>query len=351
MKILIAGFGSIGRRHFRNLLAIGERDIVFFRSKRSTLPDGEIANFPIETDLQAALDHRPDAVIIANPTALHLDVAIPAAEQGCHLFIEKPISHSLDRLDELQAALARGGGEVFTAFQFRFHPGLAIIKNLMIDHRSLFPHSKSPVVVSQTSAIRNQSSVIGRPLSVRVHWGEYLPGWHPWEDYRKGYSARADLGGGVVLTLCHPLDYLRWFFGDVDSLWAFTGANSGLELDVEDTAEIGLHFKDRVIGSVHLDYVQRPPVHRLEIIGSEGTIRWDNANGSVWVYLGDSMIETYPVPPKFGRNDLFLSEMSHFLEVVRGQAEPLCTLDDGIWALKLALAVHGSANEGQLITW
>ena len=128
MKFLIAGFGSIGRRHFRNLLALGERDIVFLRSQRSTLPDDEIAEFSVETEIAAALAHRPDAVIIANPTALHLDVAIPAAEQGCHLFIEKPVSHSLARIDELQAALVCGGGKAFMAFQYRFHPGLQRIQ-------------------------------------------------------------------------------------------------------------------------------------------------------------------------------------------------------------------------------
>jgi len=77
MKFLIAGFGSIGRRHLRNLLALGERDILLLRSNKSTLPEDEIAQFPVETSLEAALGHHPDAVIISNTTALHLDVAIP----------------------------------------------------------------------------------------------------------------------------------------------------------------------------------------------------------------------------------------------------------------------------------
>ncbi len=333
MKFLIAGFGSIGRRHFRNLLALGERDIVFLRSQHSTLPDDEIAEFSVETEIAAALAYRPDAVIIANPTALHLDVAIPAAEQGCHLFIEKPVSHSLARIDELQAALARGGGNAFTAFQFRFHPGLQRIQTWP----SPDPQTPNP---------------IGHPLSVRVHWGEYLPSWHPWEDYRQSYSARADLGGGVVLTLCHPLDYLRWLFGDVRSLWAFTSSNSGLELDVEDSAEMGLRFENGVIGSVHLDYVQRPPGHWLEIIGTEGMIRWDNADGAVNVFnaqVGDW--QRYLLPEGFERNDLFLAEMAHFLQVIRGEGEPRATLEDGIWSQRLVQAVHASAREGRLITW
>lgn len=323
MKFLIAGFGSIGRRHFRNLLALGERDILLYRTHRATLPDEELAEFPVETDLQAALAHRPDAVIVSNPTALHLDVAIPAAEAGCHLLLEKPISHSMERVDRLQAAVRRGGGQVLVGFQFRFHPGLKQAAKLISE------------------------GAIGRPLSVRAQWGEYLPDWHPWEDYRQGYSARADLGGGVVLTLCHPLDYLRWLLGEVTALWAFASQHSDLQLGVEDNAEIGLQFASGVTGSVHLDYNQRPPTHHLELIGTQGTIRWDNADGVVHLYRpADERWVSYPPPGDFERNQLFLDEMRHFIGVAGGDDEPVCTLEDGMRALQLALAVHRSAEEG-----
>ncbi len=332
MKFLIAGLGSIGRRHIRNLWALGERDILLYRTHRSTLPEGEFAGLPVETDLEAALAHRPDAVIVANPTALHLDVAIPAARAGCHLFLEKPVSHNLDRLDELEAELQRGGGRVLVGYQFRFHPGL------------------------QQVALLLKEEAIGRPLSVRAHWGEYLPGWHPWEDYRQGYSARRDLGGGVLLTLCHPFDYLRWLLGDVEALWAFAGRLGDLELEVEDTAEVGLRFESGALGSLHLDYNQRPASHILEISGTQGAIRWENASGIVSLYQTTSrdggQVEdwvSYPVPMGFERNHLFLAEMRHFLEVVRGQSQPVCTLRDGRKALGLALAAHLSAQKAAII--
>jgi len=124
MKFLIAGFGSIGRRHLRNLLALGERDILLLRSNKSTLPEDEIAQFPVETSLEAALGHHPDAVIISNPTALHLDVAIPSAEAGCAILLEKPVSHSMERAEEFRTAVSRGGAKVLVGFQFRFHPTL-----------------------------------------------------------------------------------------------------------------------------------------------------------------------------------------------------------------------------------
>ncbi len=112
MKFLIAGLGSIGRRHFRNLIALGEKDIVLLRTRKATLPDDELAGYPVETDLAEALKkHKPDAVVVANPTSLHLDVAIPAAEAGCHILLEKPVSHSLDRLDLLEKAAAKSGSK------------------------------------------------------------------------------------------------------------------------------------------------------------------------------------------------------------------------------------------------
>jgi len=90
MKVLIAGLGSIGRRHLRNLVILGEKDILLYRTHTSSLPDDELANYPVENNLQAALAYRPDAVIVANPTSMHLDVAIPAAQAGCCLLLEKP---------------------------------------------------------------------------------------------------------------------------------------------------------------------------------------------------------------------------------------------------------------------
>jgi predicted dehydrogenase len=221
---------------------------------------------------------------------------------------------------------------LLVGFQFRFHPGLQKVADLL------------------------KVGAIGRPLSVRAHWGEYLPGWHPWEDYRQGYSARADLGGGVVLTLSHPLDYLRWLLGEVQALWAFTGRLGDLHISVEDTAEIGLQFgsvlpfENGVLGSLHLDYNQQPPSHHLEIIGAQGMLRWDNADGGVALFRSSTQSwEYFPAPPGFERNHLFLDEMRHFLAVVRRTEQPVCTLEDGLQALNLALAAIKSAQTKRII--
>ena len=324
MKWLIVGLGSIGRRHLNNLVALGQGDIILFRTHRSTLPDDELVAYPVETSLEAALAHKPDAVIITNPTGLHLDAAIPAAQAGCHLLLEKPVSDKLDqRVNMLQRTVDQAGVATLVGFQFRFHPVLEKLKASLA------------------------AGVIGRLLNFRAHWGEYLPGWHPWEDYRQSYAARRELGGGVVNTLCHPLDYVRWLFGEVHSLYALTDQVSDLALDVEDLAEITLTFESGLVGSVHLDYFQQPPAHWLEINGTQGHIRWDNGTGIARVYTAhDDRWVRFEPPVGFKRNALFLAEMRHFLSVINGEAPSRCSLEDGIKSLVLTTAVHESARMG-----
>jgi predicted dehydrogenase len=338
MKFLIAGLGSIGRRHFRNLISLNEKDIILLRSHRATLSDDELAGFPVETDLREALKTRkPDAVIVANPTALHLDVAIPAAEAGCAILMEKPVSHSLERLDELQNAAEKNGAKILVGFQFRYHPTLNKARELI------------------------QQNALGQILAARAHWGEYLPQWHPWEDYRQSYAARADLGGGVIATFTHPLDYLRFLLGEVKSVWSFNGHVSPLELNVEDVAEIGLKFSSGAIGSVHVNYVQRPPKNTLEIVGTNGTLFWNNADASLrfdrapapFGSYSDNppavVSEIFSAPDGFERNQLFIAQTKHFIEVAQGVAQPTCTLEDGIRAQRLVEAIYTSNKTGSAV--
>lgn len=326
MNALIVGFGSIGRRHLRNLRALGIHEIIVARTGRSTLPDDELAGTTVEYSLEAAFANQPEMTFIANPTALHLETALAAAKAGSHIFMEKPIAHTMNGVDELRQIVEEKGLVVFVGFQFRFHPGLMKIKALLDD------------------------GAIGQVVSVQSHWAEYLPDWHPWEDYRQSYSARTDLGGGVILTLSHPLDYLRWLFGEVNAVSALAG-HHGLDIEAEDTADIHLQFASGAQGHVHLDYVQRPPSHWLHITGQGGTIKWDNADGTVHCYRAEAdnpAWELFPVADNFERNTMFMDETRHFLACIQGEEDSRCTLHDGIRALQMALAARES--KGNVIT-
>ncbi len=314
--------GSAGRRHLRNLEILGHSDVVLYRTGMGTLPEEGSAGYPVESDLQIALDRwSPDAVLVTNPTALHLEVAIPAARHGCHLLLEKPISHGVEQIKELRTAVAAGGGKVLVGFQYRHHPALLRAKRLVEDH------------------------AVGRPLYARAHYGDYLPDWHTWEDYRRSYSAREDLGGGVLLTLCHPFDYLRWMLGEVRSVSATVDDGRSLGLKVETVALVTLEHSAGVLASVNLDYHQRPPRHTIEIVCTDGTIRWKQAGGGLRWWASDrAEWQVEDLPTGYERNDMFLEEMRHFLKVIAGEAEPVCTLEDGIRALEISLAAKTAAR-------
>ncbi len=325
MRFLICGLGSIGRRHLRNLVALGQKDIVLHRTGKSTMPEEELKPYPVERDLSHALDRwSPDAVLVTNPTALHVEVAIPAARAGCHILLEKPISDRLSDADELERALAQGGGTLLMGFQYRHHPGLQAVKRLVAQQE------------------------VGRPLNAHAHYGDYLPDWHPWEDYRQSYSARRELGGGALLTLCHPFDYLAWIAGEVESVSAYAGRSGSLELDVEDMADVLMAHAGGMQSSVHLDFHQRPSQHWLEIVCTAGTIRWNQDDGSArwWSAATESWHEQRP-PNGFDRNAMFLEEMRHFLRVIAGRSDPVCDLQDGRRALAIALAAHRAAETGK----
>jgi len=327
MKFLIAGLGSIGRRHLRNLESLGEKDIILYRTHKSTLADEELQGYPIESELENALAHRPDAVIITNPTALHMQVAIPAAQAGCALFVEKPLTYRMDELSSIEDILKEQQNIFFSAFQFRFNPGLRKVRELL------------------------ETEDAGRPLSFNACWGEYLPDWHPWEDYRQSYAAQKGLGGGVVLTLCHPLDYLRWMFGDPSEVYARAGNASDLELEVEDFADALVSFKNGVSGMLHLDYYRRDKRQDLEIVCSNATIFWDYASSAVKLTLSDGSSTVYPAPAGFDRNNMFLDEMVHFLRVLKGEEELLCTFEDGRKALEFAWGILHSSRYQQRVVF
>jgi len=189
--ILMVGLGSIGGRHLRNLRALGDHSILCYRTGQGSLCEKEFDGVVNEKDLRKALQHHPDIAVISNPTAIHMETALACARSGCHLFIEKPLSSNLEGCDELMRIVRENRLITMIGCQFRFHPLLSSLKKQL------------------------DTGKVGRVAGARAEWGEYLPDWHPWEDYRQSYSARRDLGGGVTLTLIHPLDYLYWIFGPV----------------------------------------------------------------------------------------------------------------------------------------
>lgn len=322
--VLVAGSGSIGRRHLANLRRLGLTDARLYRSGRRD-PAAPAVDAPEEFDLARALAARPRAVLVCNPSALHLETALAAARAGAHLLVEKPLSHTLDCTDVLAREVQERGLVALVGFQYRFHPGLLRMKRWI------------------------EEGALGRVLSARVHWGEDLSSWHPGEDWRRSYAARRDLGGGAVRTLCHPFDYLRWLLGEAVSVQAEV-SGAALSLDVEDLAHVTLRFEGGAVATVTLDYVQKPRTHGLEVVGTRGRACWSDEDGAAYLYdAARGRATPFRPPPGFSRNDVFLDEMRHFLACLDGREVPACTIEDGRAAVEVADAALRSAEEGRRI--
>jgi predicted dehydrogenase len=341
MRFLVLGLGGIGQRHVRNLRTIlgDDAEIFAYRVLRNspTLTDRlavedkvnveEKYGITVVSDFEAGLALKPDAVLICNPSSLHVPMAMAAAEAGCHLFIEKPLSHNEDDVQKLIDLVESRGLVTLVGYQLRFHPVLRRLESLLKEH------------------------AIGKVTAVRIEVGEYLPGWHTYEDYRQMYASRADLGGGVILSQIHELDYIYWLFGLPQKLFALGGHLSDLEIDVEDTASILMEcVVDGRAVPVHLhqDYLQRPPSRTCEVIGSAGKILLDFNALSVTQYGAEGQLEVHDSFEGFERNELFLDEMKHFLACVRHEETSLVTVREGAQSLRMALAAKESLATGSI---
>lgn len=339
-RCLFVGLGGIGQRHLRNLRTLcgDEMEVVAYRvrGEQEVLNDslgvvtGESLDqrygLRVALDLDQALELAPDIVFVANPSSLHVPVALAAARRGSHLFIEKPLAASWEGVEELAAEVDRRGLVAFVAYQWRFHPAFERLRGWLSEHR------------------------LGRVLFARAEVGEYLPGFHPYEDYRRMYAARRELGGGVVLSQIHEIDYLSALFGEPRRVFSLGGRLSSLEIDVDDVALSTLEFA-RLDGSVlpaHLeqDYVQRPRRRFCSVVGERGKIDWDLGKGTL-VRYGErgELCESHDFAD-YPRNQPYLDELAHFLDCVERREAPRVTLRDAMGSLGVALALLESQLTG-----
>ena len=177
-----------------------------------------------------------------------------------------------------------------------------------------------------------------------------MPDWHPWENYRISYASSMRLGGGVVLTQIHEIDYLYWFFGKVFEVYGLTGKLSDLEIDVEDYAVCLLKFKNKIIAEIHLDYFQKPSVRNCKIIGRKGQIRWDWENNHVQIFKNkDKKWVTKNFEKKFDKNKMYVDELEYFFNCVKRKKTPMNSIIDRLEPQKIALAIKESSKCGKKI--
>ena len=339
-KILVIGLGAAGQRHARNLRSVlgDQLELLAYRSRITSpalnerlevIPGADPAvklGAKVFLKLEDALSARPQAVVIANPSSQHLSVAHAAVEAGCAVFIEKPLSHTWDGVPEFLELVKRKQVPTFVGYQWRFHPLLKSLKSYL------------------------ENRPLGRLVAVRASFGEYLPGWHPYEDYRESYASRRELGGGVLLTQIHDFDYLGWLLGWPDQVFSIGGHLSDLEISVEDVASTLLRCSvdGRIIPvHVHQDYLQRPAVRGCELLAEHGRVNVNLAQGrwQSWDASGTCILEKDF--GNFDRNEMFLAETDHFLNCLEGSEKSIVSANEGARSLAISLAAQRSQSSGR----
>lgn len=310
MKFLFIGFGSIGKRHIRNLQSI-------FRSKGIELKidllrhSNEYISMHDAVDINNVyysynqLDTFYDAVFITNPTALHLLTIKNAMQYSNNFFVEKPVV-SYNQIEDLQNIKFKDGDIYYVACPLRY--------------TKVVQYLKHNINVANVVAIRSISS-------------SYLPDWRPGIDYRNTYSARKELGGGVSMDLVHEWDYLTYLCGLPRGINSMIGRKSSLEIDSDDYAVYVADYEDKIV-ELHLDYFGRVPVREAMIFTKDDTIVADLQHGSI-----KFLKENHMVVFEEERDDYHIRELEHFLDIVAGRCANDSTIGHAVDVLKLTQGV------------
>ena len=323
IKVLIVGYGSIGKRHLENFLQLKDIQLIVY-TKRNDLQLLKKKGIKVSNSLTECLKENPDIGVIANETSLHIPIAIKLAKEGLDLFLEKPLSNSIKDVEKLYAIVKKKKLITQMGCNLRFHPCIMKIKSLI------------------------EQQKIGKIISAQVQNCSYLPDFHRWEDYRKSYAARKDLGGGVILTQIHEIDYMYWFFQEVENIVSISGKFSELDVTAEDYVSSLLKFKSKIIGELHMDYFQRPSFRSCKIRGTKGEIYWDSDDNCVDVYnMNKKRWEIKfndGFPYDLDIRSSYVEELKHFLKCVKHRKETINNLEQGIETLKIALAIKKASK-------
>lgn len=320
MRIAVLGCGSIGLRHLRNLSRLGQRDLIAFDPAEKSLAEARRMGAQVCTNLASVWDAKPEVALVAAPTHLHLPLAFEAARHGCHLFIEKPLSHEWAGIESLLRVAEDRRLVTLVGCNMRFHPGPACVKKLLDEHS------------------------LGRVLAARVHTGSYLPDWRAPRDYRETYSAREREGGGAILDCIHEIDLALWYFGPGKVVGAAMQGAGHLGIEVEGLVEILVSHDGGCLNSIHLNFVQRDYRRSCQIIGVRGTIYWDFEAPVVELDEGGGRTTRYELNPVWNTNQMYVDELRYFLECVQQDRESFCGIREGAAVLEIALSAKRQAS-------
>ena len=302
------GYGSIGKRHVKNLLNHTDSQIIIY-TKRQDL-DFKTKRVIVTNSFEYSLSQNPNVGFICNETSKHIPVAMKLAKAGLDLFLDKPLSDSMKGISTLNKIVKEKKLITQMGCQLRFHKCIKKIQQLLTQKK------------------------IGKIISVQAENGSYLPDWHPF----------------VVLTQIHDIDYLYWFFGNPKSVFSIAGKFSNLSISVEDYSASLIQFENKITAELHQDFFQGPEYRGCKLKGTDGIISWNSINNEIKFY--NNRTKKWQIIMKlknFEKNQMYVDEVQNFLKCVKNRKKTINDLQDGINTMNIALAIKKSARHKKII--
>ena len=327
MKFIVLGCGSIGKRHMRNLLTIGVNadNIIAIDPREDRLEEVKALGINYtNNDYKNIIEkEKIDIALVCSPTSLHIKQCIDLANKNINLFIEKPLADNKDGLEDLIEIVSKNKLKVAVAYVFRFSPLTQKVKSILSEGN------------------------LGKVLWARGEFSEYLPDFHPYEDYRSFYMAKKELGGGSILDQSHIMDLIFYLVSGFEEVFAVNTNLSSLEISSDDIAEMIVKLKGNILASIHTDIFGRSHKKTLEIKAEKGNIFMDIYDDSVSVY--DSESKSTQVFKKLTKdfNNNYIDEIKNFIASCENKEEVRTSLSEGIHTMNLIISAKKSQESGK----
>lgn len=327
MKAVVVGLGSMGKRRIRCLKRLGVSDIVGFDPRSDRLEEAS-SKYDIQTveSWDTVKDMQVDAWIISTPPDTHIDYGIQAIEKGVSFFTEANVNDP--RIDDLLSRLKNSKVVGAPSCTMRYYFGPRRIKELV------------------------EAGAVGRPLTFTYQSGQYLPDWHPWENYMDFYVSKRLTGACreiVPFELCWLID----IFGSVKSLSSMKDKLGDLEADIDDIYQLLLRFDKKVIGHLMVDVISRPAVRSFRLLGTTGTIEWDHSlnliryyNSSEDSWNEESLVKGTIEDDYIHAEEPYVDEIADFLAAIRHEKPWPYSFTEDEQVLSLLLRAETSNERG-----
>ena len=312
MKVVICGLGSMGKRRLR-LLKEFDSNIEIFGVDSNKERAGQVSeefNIIVYDSLTSVYEkQKPDCLFVCTSPLAHHSIIKQGLELGMNIFTE--INVVADGYEELIKLAKEKNLKLFLSSTMNYQADVNYIINAVKDSK--------------------------QKVSYSYHVGQYLPDWHPWENY-KSFFVNNKRTNGCREILAIQMPWIVKCFGEIEEVKSIGGSISELNLNYPDTLIILIKHKNGNMGTFFVDVVARKAVTDLTIEGNDLFISWKGSNDSLFVLDLESkelnQVELYKSTTHInGYSNLiieepYLEEIKEFFNYVENNKQPIYTFED-----------------------